>query len=118
MAKRLVIETQIRGALFFGLLKTQSARADGHAIAVLQFVVELLLTIDEDFVGTALQLAVRHDPVDDHKRAVFVRLDVRVMPRGARVVEHNLIVGRATNQAGRARVELMLRLASAGVGNF
>jgi len=29
-----------------------------------------------------------------------------------------LIVGRAANQAGRARVELMLRLASAGVGNF
>ena len=76
----------------------------------------LVLAVDEDVVGAPLDLAVHHYAVNDHERTVVGRLDVRVVARRARVIEHNLIVGRAADHARRLGIELILALATAGVG--
>jgi hypothetical protein len=43
---------------------------------------------------------------------------MRVVARRARIVQHDLVIGSTPNHARGSAVELMLRLASAGVGNF
>src|SRR5262249_38291383 len=105
-------------AFFFSLFKAQRARADCDAIAIFQWVFEFLLAVNKYFVSAALDLAVDHNTVDDRERAVIVGTNVRVVSRGARVIQHNLIVGCAANHAEPARIEFMLRLASGGVSDF
>ena len=53
VAQRLVVVTNVSGALFDWLLEAQRARPDGDAIAVLELVFEVWLAVDEDFVGAA-----------------------------------------------------------------
>ena len=77
---------------------------------------ESLLTVDEDMVGAPLDLAAYHYAVNNHERTVVGRLNVRVVARRARIIEHNLIVGRAPDQARRLGIKLILALATAGVG--
>src|SRR6185369_10465776 len=118
MSERFIVETQIGGAFFFRLFKPQGAGANGYAIAVFESVFEFLFAVDKYFVGAALDLAVNHDAVEDRKRAVIVRLEVRMVTRGPRVIQDHLIVGSAPNHAEHACIEFMLRLAPAGVSNF
>ena len=40
---------------------------------------KFLFAINKDFVRAALDLPVSDNPVDEHKRAIFIRFDVRVM---------------------------------------
>src|ERR1041384_5516182 len=74
--------------------------------------------VNVNLICAPLELAINENAVDDHERAVIVCFDVGMVPRRARVVEHDMIVRRAPNRVGRARVQLCLGLASAGVGNF
>ena len=103
MAKGLIVITEVDGPLFLGLLKTNSAGPDRHAVAVFEGMLELLLAVYEHLVGAAFDLPVNEHAIDERERAVFVGSDVRVVSRRARIVEHNLIVGRATNHARSSR---------------
>ena len=103
MAKRLIVVTEVDSPLFPGLLKTNSAGPDRNAVAVFEWVLELLLAVYEHLVGAAFELSVNEHAIDQRERAVFVGSDVRVVSRRAGIVEHNLIVGRATNQTWSSR---------------
>jgi hypothetical protein len=98
--------------------EAQRAGADGDAVTVLQLMLKLLFAVDEYFIRAAFDLAVYEDAVDDRERSVVAGPDMRVMSRGARVIEHHLIIRRASDHTSHAVVELMLYLPSAGVGNF
>src|SRR5205807_2935205 len=87
------------------------ARAYLHAVAVAQRVFEPLLAVDEDVVGRELAIDA---PVDDDVRAVR-ELDVRVVARGARVVQNGAVVGRAPDGAHALRRERQLPRPPAGV---
>ena len=115
MAQRLVVVTQIGGALFLWLFELDRAGANRDAVTVLQHVLELLFAVDEDLVRAAIDLAVDVNAVDDHERTIVGRLDVRVVTRRARIVQDDLIVGRAPDVASELRLQTVLRLATACV---
>src|ERR1051326_874134 len=118
MAQRFIVKTEIGGAFFFWLLKTQRAGADSYACAVSEFMLELLFTVYINFICAALELSVDQHPVDDFKSAVVAYFNMRVMARRARVIQHDLVIGCAPNQTGLLRIQLMLRLAATGIGDF
>ena len=103
MTERLIVVTEVDGPLFLGLLKTNSAGPDRNPVTVFKRVLELLLAVYEYLVGAAFDLPVNENAIDKRERAVFVGSDVRVVSRRARIVKHNLIVGRATNQTWSSR---------------
>jgi hypothetical protein len=114
VAERLVVVAHVGvGPRLLGVLEAELARADGHAVAVLEFVLVELLAADEDVVGAA---AAVNAAVDDDELPVL-ETDVRVVARGARVVEHHGVVGRAADGAQALRRELALPLAAAGVND-
>ena len=115
MAERFVIVTDFGGRALFGLLlKAQGARADGHAVAVIEQVLKARLAVDKNFVRAAPQFAARVHAVNQLERALF-GTDVCVMARGARVVQHDAVVRGAANGAMRLRVKRILPLTTAGI---
>src|SRR6266436_1515682 len=106
----------VSGALFLRLLKPDRAGADRNPVAVFQRMLKSLFAVDEDVVGAPFDLPVHHYAVNNHERTVVGRLNVRVVARRARIIEHNLIVGRAPDHARRLGIKLILALATAGVG--
>jgi len=104
LAQRLVVEAEIGGTFFLRLFETKRAGSDRNAIAVFQQMLELLFAVDKDLVRASFDLTVDDDAIDNHERSIVVRFDVRVVPRRAWVVKHNLIIRRAPNHARGARV--------------
>ena len=82
-----------------GKVFTDEARKIGESI--IKYMVTTLL---KDFVGALFELTVDHDAIDDRERSVVNGFNMRVMPRRARVVKHNRVIGRAPNHAGGSRV--------------
>ena len=97
MAQRLIVKAEIGSAFFFWQLESKRAGADGDPVAVFQLVLEFLLAIYVDFVRAAPELPAGEDSIDDHEPSVVAQLYMRVMPRRARIVEHDLVVGRAAD---------------------
>ena len=118
MTQWLIVVAEIGSTFFLRLFKAQRAGSDRNAISVFQQMLELLLAVDKDFVRASFDLTVDQGAVDNHERTIVISLDVRVVPGRARVVKHNLIIGRAPNHEHGVCVQWMLRLASAGVGDF
>src|SRR5260370_1208990 len=79
---------------------------------------EFLIAVHIDFVGASLHLSIDVAAVDHHEPAVIGGFNMRVMAGGPWIVEHDLIVGRAPNGAGRAWIQLVFRLVAAGVGDL
>src|SRR6266851_8134060 len=102
MAERLVIVTKIGGPLVPGLFEFECAGSDRHSVAVLQRMLEFLIAVDINFVGASLDLSIDVHAVDHHEPAVIGGFNMRVMAGSSWIVEHDLIVGRASNGAGRA----------------
>ena len=71
MAQRLVVVTNVSGPFFRRLFEAQRAGADRDAITVLELVFETRLTVDEDFICAATELAVDYSAVDDRESAVL-----------------------------------------------
>jgi hypothetical protein len=63
---------------------------------------ETLFAVDENLIGATAQLTALDHAVNNRKRAVL-DFDMRVMTRGARVVEHDAVVRRAANGTGSLR---------------
>lgn len=118
MTQWFVVVTEIGSAFFLRLFKAQRAGSDGNPIAILQQMFEHLFAVDKDLVRAAFDLTVDRNAINNHERSVVISPDMRVVTGRARVVKHDLIVGRAPNHAWGARVHLICRLASAGVGDF
>ena len=115
MSERFVVVMKIAGAFFGRLLEAQSARANGDAIAVFQNVLVPRLTVDKNLVGTAPELTTDNGSVDDRHHAILRCLDVRVITRCPRVVEHHQVVRRPANRTNCLRRQNVLPLASARV---
>src|SRR5260370_28227042 len=102
MSERLVVVTEIGGTRFPGFFEFERGGSDRHSVAVLQRMLEFLIAVDIDFVGASFDLSIDVDAVDHHDPAVIGGFNMRVMAGGPWIVEHDLIVGRAPNGAGRA----------------
>ena len=97
MAQGLIVKTEIGSAFFLWQLESKRAGADGDPVAVFQLVLEFLFAIYVDFVRAAPELPAGEDTIDDHERSIVTQFDMRVMSRRARIIEHDLVVGRAAN---------------------
>ena len=49
--------------------------------------------VNEHFVGAATKFAIDHCAVHQRERAILDRFDMRVITRGARVIQHDGVVG-------------------------
>src|ERR1700710_832078 len=74
--------------------------------------------VDKHLVGAATEFAVDDRAVDESERAVLARLDVRVIARSARVVQHDGVVGSAAKRTHALGRKTVFPLAAAGVGDF
>src|SRR2546423_12719430 len=117
MSERLVVVMHIRLAFLFLLLEAQSARADGDAVAVCEWMLISCLAVDEDLVGAASYLSANDDAINKRVERI-VEADVRVMARGARVVQDDAVVRRAANRARGLRYKVVLPLPTARICNF
>src|SRR5205807_9615920 len=97
MAQRLIVKAQIGSAFFLWQLESNRTGANGDTVAVFQPVFEFLFAVYVDFVRAAPELPAGEDSIDDHEPSVVAQLYMRVMPRRARIVEHDLVVGRAAD---------------------
>ena len=79
---------------------------------------EFRLTIDKDFVCTSTKLAIDDGAIHDSEGTVLRRFDVRVITRGARVIQHDGIVGRTAYSADRLGQKTVLPLSTACIGDF
>src|SRR5437763_13128087 len=75
------------------------------------------LAVDEDLVGASFDLSANDDAVNDCVQGI-VKAYVRVVARGARVVQDYAVVWRAANRAGDLRRQVVLPLATRCVCDF
>ena len=75
------------------------------------------LAVDEDLVGAASHLSANDDAINKCVERI-VKADVRVMARGARVVQDDAVIRRAANRARGLRHKVVLPLPTARICNF
>src|ERR1051325_3917774 len=117
MAERLIVVANVGGPFFGALLESQRAGADRYAVAILELILVVWPTVNEDLVGAAAQFAIDDCAVDHRKRSIFAGFDVSVIARGSRVIEHYGVVRSATDGA-LGLSEPILPLAAACVSNL
>src|ERR1044072_6328943 len=98
MTEWLVVVTDVSGSFFGRLFETQRAGADRDPIAVLELLLKARLTVDENLVRAAPELTVDYGAVDDRECAVLGLIDVSVITRSTRIIQHHCVVGRAANR--------------------
>jgi hypothetical protein len=118
MAQWLVVVTDVSRSFLYRLLTAQCARADSDAIAVLQLMLKTRLTIYENLVCTAPELAVDNRTVDDREILIVCLSDMSVITRGTRIIKDHRIVGRTTDSARGLWQKTELPLSPAGVGDL
>ena len=118
VAQRPIVVANIGCAFLRCLLETQRAGADRNAVAGFQLVFELRFTIDEHLIRAATQLAVDYRAIDHLERTVVPLPDVRVITRGARIVQDYKVVRGAADGADALRYQRVLPLSSARIGDF
>src|ERR1044072_4792246 len=79
---------------------------------------ETRLTVYQDLVCAAPELAVDDRTVDDRKILIVCLSDMGVITRGARIIEDHRVVGRTTNSARALWQKTKLPLSPAGVGDL
>ena len=120
MTQWLIVVTDLTGAFLDSLLKTQRARADGYSITILQFPFRLWLAVDKDLVGAATEFSVDYGAIDDGELTVF-GFYMRVVTRGAGIVDYDRIVRRARPTVAHALCggnEYLLVSAAAGISDL
>jgi hypothetical protein len=113
-----VVVTNVCSALFGGLFEAQCAGADSYSIAILKLLLKVWLTVYEYFVSTSAKLSVDYSAVNDSEYSAIDGLDVCVISGGSRIVEHDSIVGRATNCANGLGNKTELPLTPTCVGDL
>ena len=74
--------------------------------------------VDEYFVSAATKFPVDYRAIYESEGAILKRFDVRVIARGARVIQHDSIVRCAANGAGGRGLKAVFPLAAACVGDL
>jgi hypothetical protein len=118
VAQWLVVVTDVSRSFLDRLLKPQCARADCDAIAILQLMLKTRVTIYEDLVCAAPELAIDNRAVNNREILIVCLRDMSVITRGTRIIQDHRIVGRTTDSARGLWQKTKLPLSPAGVGDL